>query len=80
MLRYTRQIRTNNRGNKMSKVIPIGDKWSDLMVWQLVLFKENEETGEQKIFSYNGDCSFIDDKLSDVEDDELQYIGRGNTK
>jgi hypothetical protein len=54
------------------------DKWSDLMVWQLVLFREDEETGEQKIYSYNGDCSFIAEILSDTKDDELKYIGRGN--
>ena len=51
--------------------------WSELMTWEIILYRECEETGEQKMYSYQGDCSYLD---WDVPDEDLKYIGKGNTK
>mgnify|MGYP003142572042 CR=1 FL=1 len=51
--------------------------WSELMTWEIILYRECEETGEQKMYSYQGDCSYLD---WDVPDEDLKYIGKGNTR
>ena len=37
---------------------------ADLMVWDLQMYTIDEETGEETIYSYKGDCSFICDYIT----------------
>jgi len=39
-------------------------KWSDIMVYDITFYQYNEETGEERHFDYDGDCSYICDVVT----------------
>ena len=51
------------------------DKWDKLetQIWRVVLFKEDNK-GNQKFYEYDGDHSCIAEKMSDVDNEDLNEI------
>ena len=39
-------------------------KWSDIVVYDITFYQYNEETGEERHYNYDGDCSFICDVIT----------------
>jgi len=37
---------------------------AELMVWDLQMYTIDEETGEETLYTYTGDCSFICDYIT----------------
>ena len=48
---------------------------ADLMVWDLQMYTIDEETGEETIYSYKGDCSFICDYITIDECEKIYDEG-----
>ena len=43
------------------------EEMSDLMVYEIVMYKEGEKTGKQTFYTYEGDCGWICDGISESD-------------
>ena len=47
---------------------------SDLMVYSLTMFKEDEETGKQTFYTYEGCCSWICDGIEESDCELIKNV------